>query len=220
VGVNTSGDNGTAFQFTGSQQQLYTSLIQKGQGLADLYEGALRVYWEARYPARLILAAHSLRELVNGLPKAFDLPIPVDPAFITDQVNSLERRWNRAIQSTCHQNGEWTGPIDVPLRKFLQKLHAFFEWLKTNRPKRSDVVIQMLRSTDPARIPLPETLEQQRMKAWQELRRYFSNTAHGESTTVDEFATKLDALERILLDSLFRTPSVDLSAIDRILQEG
>jgi hypothetical protein len=58
------------------------------------------------------------------------------------------------------------------------------------------------------------------MKAWQAIRRYFSNTAHGESTTVDEFAAKLDALERILLDSLFRTPSEDLSAIDRILEEG
>jgi hypothetical protein len=219
VDFNAGGEKRALFQFTGSQQQIYSSLLQKDQGLADLYEGALRVYWEGRYPARLILAAHSLRELANGLPKAFDLPIPVDPALITNQVNSLELPWSNALQSTCHQNGEWTGPIDVPLRKLLQELHAFFEWLKTNRPKRSEVVIQMFRSTDPSGKPLPETLEQQRMKAWQELRRYFSNTAHGESTTVDEFAAKLDALERILLDSLFRTPSVDLSAIDRILQE-
>ena len=150
--INTSGDERTAFQFTGSQQQLYRSLLQKDQGLADLYEGALRVYWEARYPARLILAAHSLRELANCLPKAFDLPIPVDPALITDQANCLELHWSDAIQSACHQNGKWTGPVDVPLRKFLHKLHDFFEWLKTNRPKRSEVVIEMFRSTDPARI--------------------------------------------------------------------
>lgn len=218
--LNASGEKRTPFQFTGSQQQIYSALLQRSQGLADLYEGALRVYWEGRYPARLILAAHSLRELANGLPKAFDLPIPADPALITDQVNSLELPWSNALQSTCHQNGEWTGPIDVPLRKLLQKLHAFFEWLKTNRPKRSLVAAEMFRSTDPSGLSLPETLEQPRVKAWQELRRYFSNTAHGESTTVEDFAAKLEALERILLDSLCRTPSVDISAIDRILEEG
>jgi hypothetical protein len=218
--LNARGDKRPLFRFTGSQQRIYSSLLQKSQGLADLYEAALRVYSEERYPARLILAAHSVRELANGLPKAFDLPILVDPALITDQVNSLESVWNNALQSACHQNGEWTGPIDTPLRRLMQKLHAFFEWLKTNRPKRSEVVIQMFRSTDPSGIPLPETLEQQRAKAWQELRRYFSNTAHGESVTEEDFAAKIEALERILLDCICRTPSEDLSAIDRILEEG
>ena len=122
--LNPSGEMGTPFQFTGSQQQIYSSLLQKSQTLADLYEGALRVCWEGRYPARFILAAHSLRELANGLPKAFDLPIPVDPALITERVNSLELPWINALQSTCHQAGEWTGSIDVPLRKLLQKLHV------------------------------------------------------------------------------------------------
>jgi hypothetical protein len=220
VDLNASGEKRAPFQFSGSQQQIYSSLLQKNQGLADLYEGALRVYWEGRYPARLILAGHSLRELANGLPKAFDLPIPVNPALITEQVNTLEPLWSSALKSGCHQSGEWTGTIDGPLRTLLQKLHGFFEWLKTNRPKRSLVATEMFRTTDPSGLSLPETLEQPRVKAWQELRRYFSNTAHGESTTVEEFAAKLEALERILLDSLCRTPSVDLSEIDRILEEG
>ena len=218
--LNTSGERRTPFRFTGSQQLIYSSLLQKSRGLADLYEGALRVYWNERYPARLILAAHSLRELADGLPKALDLPIPVNPALITEQVNTLEPIWGNALQSGCHQNGEWTGAIDGPLRKLLRELHGFFEWLKTNRPKRSLVAAEMFRSTDPSGLSLPETLAHPRVKAWQELRRYFSNTAHGESTTVEDFATKLEALERILIDSLCRTPSEDLSAIDRILEEG
>jgi hypothetical protein len=220
VDLNAMGDNRAPFQFTGRQQLVYSSLVQKSQGLADLYEAALQLCWEQRYPARFILAAHSLRELADGLPKALDLPIPVDPALITDQVNILEPVWSNALKSGCHQNGEWAGGIDGPLLKLLQKLHGFFEWLRINRPKRSLVAIQMFRVTDPSGQSLPETLEQQRAKAWQDLRRYFSNTAHGESTTVEDFAAKLEVLEKILLDSLFRTPSGDLSAIDRILEEG
>lgn len=219
VDLNASGDKRMPFQFTGSQQLIHSSLHQKGHGLADLYEAALRVNLD-RYPAYLILAAHSLRELVDGLPEALDLPIPVDPGLITERMNSLEPVWSNALNSGCHQKGEWTGTIDMPLRKLLQKLNDFFEWFRIKRPARRGMAIQMFRAADPFGQPLPETLEQQRAEAWQQLRRYFNNTAHGKTTTGDEFAAKLDALERILLESLCRRPSEDLSEIDRILNEG
>jgi hypothetical protein len=212
-------DHGEKFQFTGRQQLIRGSLVQKSQELADLYEAALRVYSDRGNPARLILAAHSIRELAGGLPNAFDLPIPVDPGLITDRVNALEPIWNNATKSGCHQQGAWTGDIDGPLRKLLQKLHEFFEWLKENRPKRRLVAAQMFRDADPSGMPLPETLEQTRVQKWLELRRYFSNAAHGESTTEDEFAANVETLEKILLDSLYRQPSEDLTAIDRILEE-
>ena len=35
-------DHGETFQFSGRQQLIHASLIEKGQELADLYEGALR----------------------------------------------------------------------------------------------------------------------------------------------------------------------------------
>src|SRR5262249_17389208 len=73
---------------------------------------------------------------------------------------------------------------------------------------------------DPAEVPLPETLEQVRTQRWIELRRYFSNSAHGIPTTEVEFEANVDALEKILVDSLDRAPAEDLSAIDRILEEG
>jgi hypothetical protein len=220
VDLNASSENSAQLRLTGSQQQIHGALVEKGQELADLYETALRIYWDGQLPARLIPAAHSLRQLVDGLPQAMDVPIPVDPVQITDQANMLEPIWSNALKSGCHQNGEWAGTIDAPLQKLLRKLRGFFEWLEANRPKWDTVIIQMFRVTDPSGQPLPETLEQKRAKAWKELRRYFSNTAHGESTTSEDFATKMEALERILLDSLCRKPSEDLSAIDRILEEG
>jgi hypothetical protein len=73
VHLHANGDSRAHFRLIGPQQLIHSSLIQKGQGLADLYEAALRIYLDERLPARLILAAHSLRELADGLPKALDL---------------------------------------------------------------------------------------------------------------------------------------------------
>ena len=213
-----SGDNQA--RLTGKQQQLLVALMAKNPALADLYDAALRIFSDDRHPARLILAAHSLRELADSLPKALDLPIPVNPALMTEQVDALLPIWNNAQKSECNKNGEWNGSIDIPLRKLLHKIRELFEWLDANRPRRGLIAIEMFRKTDPSGLPLPETLAQKRVKIWRELRRYFSNTAHGESTTADEFGERLEALERILFDSLCRTPSENLSAIDRILEEG
>ena len=215
-----SPNHGEAFQFTGQQQRIYGVLAEKSQDLADLYVAALRVFSDQGNPARLKLAAHSIRELADGLPTAFDLPIPVDPALITEQVDAMEPIWNNALKSGCHHNGEWIGNIDGPLRKLLQRLHELFEWLKENRPKRRLVIKHMFRGADPSGQPLPETLEDARAREWLDLRRYFSNTAHGELTTDDDFVARVEILEKILLDSLYRQPSQALSAIDSILKEG
>jgi hypothetical protein len=220
VDLNASGESLTQLRLTASQQEIHGALVQKGQELADLYETALRVYRDGRLPARLVVAAHSLRQLADGLPKALELPIPVNPALITDQIGALEPIWGNALKSGCHKDGEWQGAIDGPLQKLLEKLRGFFEWLEENRPKWNEIIIQMFRVTDPSGQPLPMTLAQKRATAWKELRRYFSNTAHGEPTTAEDFLTKMEALERILFDSLCGKPSVDLSALDRILAEG
>lgn len=207
------------FQFTGHQQRIYGVLVEKSQDLADLYVAALRVFSDQGNPARLKLAAHSIRELADGLPKTFDLPIPVDPALITEQVDDIEPVWSNALKSACHQNGEWIGNIDLPLRELLQRVHGLVEWLKENRPKRRLVIKHMFRGADPSGQPLPEKLEDARAGEWLALRRYFSNSAHGQATTDDEFLAQLEILEKILLDSLYRQPSQALSAIDRILKE-
>lgn len=72
---------------------------------------------------------------------------------------------------------------------------------------------------DPYGLQLPEELVDLRYNIWKDLVRYFNNTAHGKPTTVQEFGTNLEALERLLVDNLSRTPSVDLSVIDSILAE-
>jgi len=213
-------DLDASFVFTGRQRLIHGSLAQKSQEIADLYESALRVHWDEGNRCRLTLAAHSIREMTGNLPKVLDLPVLGETGRLGDQVDALERVWDGAARSDCHQGGKWTGNIDEPLRNLLQKIPELFEWKKQNRPKRSTVAAKMFRGTDPSGMPLPETLEQKRAKSYLDLHDYFVGVAHRRATTPEEFATKLEALEKTLLDSLCRTPSEDLSAIDRILEEG
>jgi hypothetical protein len=204
---------------TGRQQLVHRSLTQKSEVVAVLYECALRVLRDESNPGRLFLAAHSIREMTNGLPKVLDLPIVVEQGRLGDQLNGIEPIWAGATKSQCHKEGDWTGEIDGPLQKLLLALHKFFQWWKDSRPKRRDVAAGLFRQTDPSRLPLPETLEKRRVDRWLALHDYFVRVAHRSSTNEDEFRASVEELEQILLDSLDRRPSEDLSVIDAILAE-
>jgi hypothetical protein len=157
--------------------------------------------------------------MMGGLPKVLELPVLADQGRLGDQMNALEPIWNGAKKSTCHQEGEWAGQIDGPLQNLLKGLHKFFQWWKESRPRRRDVAAQLFRQTDPADMLLPETLEKRRVDRWLALLDFFVRVAHGSSTTLEEFTAAVEGLEQILLDSLYRRPSEDLSAIDAILAE-
>jgi hypothetical protein len=207
------------FQILGRQQLIYRSLLEKSESIAMLYECALRVLADGANPGRLFLASHSIREMMGGLPKVLDLPILAEQGRLGDQVNRLEPVWAGAAKSQCYNGGSWTGEIDSPLQKLLSALHRFFQWWGDHRPKRRDVAAGLFRSTDPSGMRLPETLEKKRVKHWLALQDYFVGVAHRSDTTEDEFKTSLEELEQILLDSLYRQPSEDFSAIDAILAE-
>lgn len=206
-------------ELSGRQRLLYRALNEKSPEIAELYESALRVLADCSNPGRLFLAAHAIREMADGLPKFLDLPTLAEQGRLGDRVSALEKTWVNATKSQCRKDGQWAGEIDDPLRTLLEVLEEFLQWWKDNRPRRRDVAARLFRSTDPSGMPLPETLEQKRVGRWMELRDYFVRVAHQSSTTEEEFRSALSELEQILLDSLYRRPSEDFSAIDSILAE-
>jgi hypothetical protein len=212
-------DEARTFQMTGRQQRVRSSLAQKSPDIADLYESALRVYRDDGISTCLISAAHLIRLMTDGLPRVLDLPVLAEQGRLGDEVIALEPIWNGAAQSNCYRNGAWAGEIDGPLLKLLQALREFFHRYREIRPKRRDVAAAMFRQTDPSGLPLPETLEKKRAGRWLALHDYFVRVAKRSSTTREEFTSKVEELEQILLDSLYRRPSEDLSAIDGILGE-
>jgi hypothetical protein len=207
------------FQMTGRQQLVHRSLTDKSEPVALLYECGLRVLADGSNPGRVLLAAHAIREMMGGLPKVLELPVLAEQGRLGDQMNALEPIWHGAEKSKCHQEGEWTGEIDGPLQNLMKGLHKFFQWWKESRPRRRDLAAHLFRQTDPADMPLPETLEKMRVDRWLALLDFFVRVAHGSSTTLEELTAAVEELEQILLDNLYRRPSEDLSAIDAILAE-
>lgn len=208
------------FQMTGRQQLLYGSLAAKNSEMAQLYECALRVLSDITISGRIFLAAHSIRELTGDLPKILDLPVLSGLGRLGDQVSALHNAWESSLQSSCHGDGNWNGTIDSPLQRLLGKLQTFMHWYQDNRPKRRDVVTNLLRRADPAGLPLPRSLEKSRTEHWLELHDYFVRNAHRAGTTIEEFQARVEELEQFLLEMLCRRPSEDFSAIDAILDEG
>jgi len=201
------------------QQLIYRSLEEKGESVAFLLESALLVMAEKRIPGRLFLAAHSIRMMMDELPKVMDLPTLAEQGRLGDQVGALDPIWTAALKSRCHNDGKWSGEIDTPLQKLFAKLHKFFQWWRDSRPKRRDVAAGLFRSTDPSGLPLPEPLEKTRIDRWLGLHSYFVGVAKRSVTTEDEFNASFDELEQILLDNLYRQPSEDFSEIEAILAE-
>jgi len=207
------------FQLTGRQKLVQRSLIDKSVPVADLYESALRVWGDDSNAKRLMLAAHSIREMMASLPKVLELPVLAGQGRLGDQMNALEPVWVSAKNSNCHREGEWAGEIDGPLQNLLKGLHMFFEWWTESRPRRREVAAQLFPHSAAAGMPLPETLEKRRVERWLTLLDFFVRVAHGSSATMEEFTESVDGLEQILLDTLNRRPSEDFSAIDAILAE-
>jgi hypothetical protein len=208
-----------SFQLTGRQQFLCQSLAQKSPAMGELYDCAIRAFQDSANPGRIFLAAHSIREMTKDLPKVLDVPVLTDHGRMRDRLDTLEKSWNGALASDCHRLGAWSGEIDPPLRRLLTKLPEFFKWRSESEPKMRDSATALFRRIDPAGRPLPEPLEKRRADRWIELHTYFNATAHRSPTTESEFSTKLDELERILMDSLNPQPSEDFSDIDAIFLE-
>ena len=204
---------------TGRQQLVFRSLEERSSEMAELYKCAMHIFQDAVNPCRLFLTTHAIREMIKGLPSVLDLPILAKQERLGDKVDALDPVWNRALRGSCHQDGRWSGQIDGPLQRFLDALQEFFQWWKESRPRRRTVATALFRRTDPAGFTLPEPLERQRADRWLALHDYFTRAAHRAPTTEVDFQVHLHELEQILLDSLRRQPSEDLSAIDAILAE-
>jgi hypothetical protein len=208
-----------AFRLTDRQLLVQRSLKALSTELSDLYEGALRILSDESNPQHHAFGAHSLRELMGRLPKFLDLPILAATGRLGDRVNALEPLWSATEQSNCRRGSSWGGEIDGPIQKLLVALETFFRWWAESRPKRREVAGEFFRSTDPYGASLPSTLQKRRADRWLQLNDYFVAIAHGGGMDGREFTLAVYDLEQVLLDSLYRRPSEDFSAIDALLAE-
>jgi hypothetical protein len=77
---------------------LLEALRERDGRLATIYDAVIRIMTPDDLPDQLSLAAHGMRELMERLPIAFDVPIQ-EKHHVLDRVSDVERDLSRAQQS-------------------------------------------------------------------------------------------------------------------------
>ena len=207
-------------RLSGQQETLHRVLSARYPELARMYLGAIMVLTARTNPEHLVMAGHSLRELMDKAPKYLDVSVKSISGHMKAKVGELATDWRKAESSSCCRAGSWKGDIDVVLRKFLAKTSSFFKWFDSHYPKIRDETAAVVRKLDASGRPLPQKLEQLNVSAWMKMRAYFIGVAKHEPSSVEEFMGWLDALERFLLDRLSPRTFQGTANIDGILKEA
>ena len=185
-----------------------------------MYLGALAALHLKSNPERLVHAAHSLREAMNGLPPALGLRVEALTARLGDQVQRIESAWKEAVEkSPCFNNGRWEGEIDRPLARLIARAGELVEWRQQNRPRRRAEAADAIRllSVSPERLLVP--LEEVAVRQWMEGREYFVAVAHHGAVNEEEFARRLAGFEDFVLDRLRPQTFADFDTIDSLITE-
>jgi len=216
---------GTAdiLRLSGSQRDLFRALEDRDGSLGRMYLGSLVVLRNAGNPDRFPQCAHSIRELMEKIPRAMDVPVKAHQERLGDKARNLSGAFADAQKNTRCLSGakRWNGQIDRPLRNFLRRCEEFFEWMASHRPRRRDELLKMLARLGGSGQALPEPLASRKAAVWRELNGYFQSIAHHRrSAEQDEFRQQVDALERFLLDELMPKTFDDFDEIDTLLREA
>ncbi len=185
--------------------------------LASMYLGAIYAFKNTYNPDRLSQAAHSLRELLEKLPRV---------CAKTDQVqrpNSKEMRkflYNRICDHKGRYAKGWKGQcIDQYLATTLDKMVEYLELNKAT-PSRSEQTVALMSSGDPLYDTLDLTVRQGKVKGYCDLRKNLENLAHhNHCGSDDEFSSHLKAVENYIYEQLAPITAQDQIAIGNILDK-
>jgi hypothetical protein len=201
------------------QRRLLEALEAKDRLLGDLYRSGLEILDRDDLPDHAALVSHEFRELMEKLPKSFDLPVR-RPLQLRVRVRELAASLDRAKEVSGSHDGErWDGPIDDALRGFLMGADSWFEEVAAELRSRREAAKDFLFADQG--VPLPAILERQEIEKWNELEVFFQSVSHhGRSCTERELATSVGDLEALLIGRLKLAVAEEYDEIDRLIEEG
>jgi hypothetical protein len=215
------------FVLEGSQRTLYEELCRRHPTPGAMYLGALMVLRQQGNPDRLALAAHSLRELMEKLPRYVDVPSALPPGDMKpqvtkDRIQQLGALWKHVIaKSRCHNAGKWAGELDNPLKRFLGAFGDFHVWYEKEIPTVGERVGKFLRQLDPSSQPIPATLVKNQVNQWQSFYQFFTAVSHhGKPTNESEMNARILEIEAFLADILVPRTFDRFNAIDELIREA
>ena len=202
-----------------SKQQDVLEVLQSKQTeespLSDWYTGALYALDNHYNPDRVAQAAHSLRELLQKLPRV----VQGNEVHVSaTDFDGMRRSINDRILKDKERYSEgWKNKkIDARLDKTLRKVEDYFS--RNRQPTRKEQIKQAVATIDPMVNALGSEIQKVKHNKyhhlWSQLEEF---SHHGSRPNVAEFKKFLEELENIVLDLLAPVTAEDQKQIQTIL---
>lgn len=180
--------------------------------LAPLYLGAKMSIRQVDNPDYLAQAAHSIREMIDMLPKRFDVP-----TFEYQDLRSRSRVLVDAWRAIDNANPK---AAEAARKKFEKEMVRFAAELDAVTITRKVEAGKLISSMDVSGRKMPAVIAGLRVAEWGEYRGYFVRACHHGETTPEDFDQMLEQFEIFLVDRLQPRAVSDQSAIRAIVAEG
>jgi hypothetical protein len=205
------------------RRRLLDALRDVDVGIADMYESARRMIDDVDFPDALSVGAHAMRELMEKLPRVFD--VPAGQGFsLRNRIDGLRKAFDRAKnKSTCSTSDGWAGEIDGPLAELLQETEALLTDRERDWVSRGEADRALMRELEPGPIRRGDHPAATEVEQWSHTRAYFESLAHhghvyrGKQTDHAEFVEHVTRVEVLLLSKLRPPTAADFAEIDALL---
>lgn len=202
--------------FTSGQRQFYDVLAARDNRLADMYLGGLTVLAQVGNPDRIPQAAHSIRELIEKLPRHLGFVVQNNPVPLGQMTRNLADVWDKMEISVDGSSNSSCIPTT-----FVGRLQNFFDDFRNSNPKLRERGKSVLNNLDPSEMQLPEVVQEARVDSWKEFNDYFVSVSHHRtSQDMNDFIEMLEKFEAFLLDYLRPRAAENQAEILRLIQEA
>jgi hypothetical protein len=219
--IDHSSSDPRPLQLEPRQEEIWRALSAKSSKkypLADCYLGAIAALRNPFNPDRIAQAAHSLRELLEKIPRAFKT---VEFGVTGDQLKKKREALRAAfIAEKAKFSGGWKDKaITQGLQGVLQGIDEYFDL--NARPDRREQVFAGLTRLDPMLQTLPVQLRQEKRQRYFELWARLEGFAHhGGKKKEDDFTDCVVDVENLVVELIAPVSADDQTLLSEILAEG
>jgi hypothetical protein len=220
---NEPGPSTAAVGMPQERRVLLDALRERDGRLGTIYQAVVFLTTAEDLPDQLSLAAHAIREFMERLPVALDLPVE-DKGSLLNHVDDLAVSLGRAEEtSACRTTDGWSGAIDKPLERVLDAAKKVVESRKEHWPSRQEVAVSLMNELEPTLGRRSPSLVKQEAQTWSKLRRYFEQVSHHHhvfdalQTSQEELRALVQTIEALLIDKLRPTTTQDFDDIDSLM---
>lgn len=214
---NFSQDNLTLLELTSQQQGVLEVLRDKETDkypLSEWYLGALYALSNHHNPDRISQAAHSLRELLEKLPRVVQV---MDVQASCSFKGLRHELYKRFLKDKEDYKEEWSGKeINPHLSNTLKQFGDYLE--RDQQPTRKEQMQTVITGSDPMVHQFSDSIRKKKQEVLHELWRALEGFAHHKrESNLETFMLSLNTLERMIFDLLAPITAQDQKEIQLIL---